>query len=176
VNARRGFLRRIREEFAWNRDLRMPEAVFDFYAETQQEFQNVAQGGHPTTPVGRVFEDARDRGVDLTPEMVGGGRQKGSVRNMLLHPRTWVEKLQYAKNEGVTQTLLSGTPTPLEEPRHLTKAEKEEFDLIMNALEDQDLQADLSTKPLGIRVELLQQVLGILGVNVEELLNSLDNQ
>ena len=176
VNARRGFMRRIQTEFAWNRDLRMPEAIFDYYAEAVKEFQNVQEGGHPTTPVGRIFEDAKDRGVDLINELKNGPRQQGSIRNMLLTPETWKMKVKFAQLEGVSQTYLTGTPTPLEQPRKFTEAEKKEMQVLLQSLKEMELREDLADAPLAVREELLQQVLGLHGVDVEELLNELENQ
>ena len=95
---------------------------------------------------------------------------------MLLTPETWKMKVKFAQLEGVSQTYLTGTPTPLEQPRKFTEAEKKEMQVLLQSLKEMELREDLADAPLAIREELMQQVLGLYGINVEELLNELENQ
>ena len=171
--ARLGFLRRLRDEFVYNKDIRLPGSVIDFYDNALSEFDAVTNGEAPTSEVGRIFEDAKERGVDLSFELSKGAREQGSVRNMLIHPRTWSMKITDALNQGITQTLLTDTPTPLDQPRHFTKEEKEELASIRKALEDIDLSADIAGEPFSVREELIREVLGVYGVDVEEVLHQL---
>jgi hypothetical protein len=175
VAARRAAMRRVQEAFAYGRDLRVPDSVFAFHDEVVEQYEKIAQNQVATTEVGRVLEDALERGVDLGKEVYGSPRQQGSIANMILHPNTWAMKLTAAHNEGAGVSLPM-TPTMFKEPRQYTKAEKEELTQMIKTLEQLSLTEDLGDAPFAVREELIKQVLGVYGVNVPELMEQLETR
>jgi len=174
TKARSGYLRKLRDEFVSNPDIRIPESLVEFYNQALVEYDAVDRGEAPTSEMGRIFEDAKERGIDLSYELSKGVLESGSIKNIISHPRAWAMKLKHALDQGATRTLISGTPTPLEQPRHFTKDEKQELTLVMKALINIDLNADIADEPFGVREELIREVLGVYGVDVEELLEALE--
>jgi hypothetical protein len=155
---RYSILKQIRNEFADNGDIRLPDAVPEFYNQVVQEYAAIVQGQRPTTKVGKLLKEAEDRGISLQNEVFGSPAAKGSIRNMLISPQTWKWKYRNALRENVDR----------EEMRNFTKTEREDMEATIKALDDIYIQQDFKTVPVGVRAELIKQILSIHGVDLGE--------
>jgi hypothetical protein len=152
------YKKQLRNEFVDNGDVRIPEGIIEYYDELQTELANIDNPDHEPGKLGRILRDARARGVDLTKSIADSPREKGSIRNMLISPLTWGYKY--------LQTLQSGINPAT--GKKLTDAEKTDLRNTINALSDIYQVQDFKTVPVGIRAELLEELLPIYGITVDE--------